>query len=38
MRSLIITLAMPILVLIDQYQFRGYYSAVVGHWLVHALK
>jgi hypothetical protein len=28
---------MPLLVLIDQYQFKGYYGGVVGHWLVHAL-
>ena len=38
MRVLIVTLAMPLLVLIDQYQFKGHYGAIVGHWLVLALK
>jgi hypothetical protein len=38
MRLLLITLAMPLLVAIDQYQFNGYYGAQLGLWIVRAFK
>jgi len=38
MRLLLITLAMPLLVLVDQYQFKGYYGALLGHWVVQAFR